>query len=466
MTNETHKEELIKIWTKALEYIEKKISDPKTFDALFDQTKLMALSSTTATITTPGAFPARILRGSPSFVSITTEALKSVTSTDYELNFVDEKSFNKKNKKEGGDGSSSSWQFFATAHLDKELNFDNFVQGDSNLDAYHAAVMSVSSPGNFNPIFIYSTTGYGKTHLLNAIGNAYAQKYPEKKVLYTNTDQFIDEFVKFATGNSDSQSFKDFFKSIDILLMDDIQFLKDKTQTSAFFFNVFNNMVTNHKQIVVTSDRSPSELDGLQDRLISRFSSGLTIQIKKPQPNTMLDILKMKIVSLHLDVNLFEPDSLDYLVNHNPGNIRAMEGELNKILFISTSRQNTGKITADFCKQAFGDRKGRGTGDKDPVSPSKIIAAVCGYYNVTETQIRSKVKTLQIAMARQISMYLCRSLLDMSFKDIGKEFGRDHSTVMTAVKKVSDQTKLDKALQSSISEISRRIGDKNVGKSA
>lgn len=194
-------------------------------------------------------------------------------------------------------------------------------------------------------------------------------------------------------------------------------------------------MISEKKQIVITSDRSPAELDGLEDRLVSRFSGGLSIMIKKPQPDTMMDILKLKIVSLGLDLKMFDDSSLQYLVDHNPANIRSMEGDLKKILFLSTTHQNTGKIDLNFCREAFGDRKGRGGGEKDPVSPGKIINAVCNYYNVTENQVKSKVRTLQIAMARQISMYLCRSLLDMSFKDIGKEFGRDHSTVMTAVKK-------------------------------
>lgn len=459
---DTPKEELIKIWHEALLYIEKALNDPQVYEAYFDETKLIALTETVATITASGKVAARVLSTSSNFTSITIDALKKVTQTEYSLRFIDENSYNKKAKFDSQIVSNQTSPFFVGTKISKEYNFDNYVKGKSNLDAFRAALLAVSSPSAMNPIFIYSATGYGKTHLLNAIGNAYQERYPGRKVLYTNTDQFIDEFVKYATGNSDADSFKQYFKSIDILLIDDIQFLKGKNATSAFFFNIFNSMISEKKQIVITSDRSPAELDGLEDRLVSRFSGGLSIMIKKPQPDTMMDILKLKIVSLGLDLKMFDDSSLQYLVDHNPANIRSMEGDLKKILFLSTTHQNTGKIDLNFCREAFGDRKGRGGGEKDPVSPGKIINAVCNYYNVTENQVKSKVRTLQITMARQISMYLCRSLLDMSFKDIGKEFGRDHSTVMTAVKKISGQTKTDRSLQASLSEISKRVTTKNV----
>lgn len=465
MKIDTQKDNLMKIWSRTLDVIETKLNNPQTFDAYFDQTKLMSLSETTAIITTGSNVAAKILSTS-SFAQVTISALKEVTQTEYSIRFIEEKDYN---KKMGSDAIAISGEgpdrFFVTAKLNKDYTFDNFVKGPSNMDAYQAALLSVTSPGLMNPVFLYSTTGYGKTHLLNAIGNAYMQKFPGKKVLYTNTDQFIDEFVKYATGNSDNSAFKEFFKSIDILLIDDIQFLKGKSATSTFFFNVFNAMIQAGKQVVITSDRSPSELEGLEDRLVSRFTGALSIKINKPQPDTMLDILKVKIASLQLDLDMFAPEALQYLVNHNPGNIRAMEGDLKKLIFISTTRQNIDKIDLEFCRQAFGDRKGKGAGEKEPISPAKIISAVSSYYNVSETQIRSKVRTLQIAMARQISMYLCRTVLDMSFNDIGKEFGRDHSTVITAVKKVSDQLKTDRALQASITEINKKLNSKTVVKS-
>lgn len=277
---DTPKEELIKIWHEALLYIEKALNDPQVYEAYFDETKLIALTETVATITASGKVAARVLSTSSNFTSITIDALKKVTQTEYSLRFIDENSYNKKAKFDSQIVSNQTSPFFVGTKISKEYNFDNYVKGKSNLDAFRAALLAVSSPSAMNPIFIYSATGYGKTHLLNAIGNAYQERYPGRKVLYTNTDQFIDEFVKYATGNSDADSFKQYFKSIDILLIDDIQFLKGKNATSAFFFNIFNSMISEKKQIVITSDRSPAELDGLEDRLVSRFSGGLSIMIK------------------------------------------------------------------------------------------------------------------------------------------------------------------------------------------
>lgn len=466
MGNETSKEELTRIWRKALDYIEVELNNQRSFDAYFDQTKLMSLSETVATISAGSKIAARILSENEGFVSLTIKALKNVTQTEYSPRFIDETSYSKKMKVDPVRVSTETSPFFSSSITNKDYNFDNFVTGPSNMDAYRAAVLAVSNPNAMNPIFIYSGTGFGKTHLLNAIANSYPAQHPGAKVLYTNTDQFIDEFVKYATGNSDSEAFKQYFKSLDILLLDDIQFLKGKSGTSAFFFNIFNSMINAGKQIVITSDRRPAELDGLEDRLVSRFACGLSVSMSKPQPDTMLDILKIKIASLGMDLKLFDEDSLQYLVNHNPGNVRSMEGDLKKLLFLSAASQNTGKIDLEYCRQAFADRKGKGSGERDPINAGKIINAVCSYYNVTETQVKSKIRTLQIAMARQISMYLCRTMLDMSFKDIGKEFGRDHSTVMSAVSKIGDQAKSDRSMQASLTEIQKRISAKSVAKSS
>lgn len=466
MGNETSKEELTRIWRKALDYIEVELNNQRSFDAYFDQTKLMSLSETVATISAGSKIAARILSENEGFVSLTIKALKNVTQTEYSPRFIDETSYSKKMKVDPVRVSTETSPFFSSSITNKDYNFDNFVTGPSNMDAYRAAVLAVSNPNAMNPIFIYSGTGFGKTHLLNAIANSYPAQHPGAKVLYTNTDQFIDEFVKYATGNSDSEAFKQYFKSLDILLLDDIQFLKGKCGTSAFFFNIFNSMINAGKQIVITSDRRPAELDGLEDRLVSRFACGLSVSMSKPQPDTMLDILKIKISSLGMDLKLFDEDSLQYLVNHNPGNVRSMEGDLKKLLFLSAASQNTGKIDLEYCRQAFADRKGKGSGERDPINAGKIINAVCSYYNVTETQVKSKIRTLQIAMARQISMYLCRTMLDMSFKDIGKEFGRDHSTVMSAVSKIGDQAKSDRSMQASLTEIQKRISAKSVAKSS
>lgn len=458
------KEWLNRTWSLALDKIHKNfIGNEAFYDQFFDPTKLVSVEDALAIISTNSVIVSKVLSNNANYSNLVVAALKEVTQTEYSVKFIDERSY--KSMTAPALTEQETPLFFASSRINPSFTFANFVVGPSNLDAVQAAVLASSNPGAMNPIFIYSSTGYGKTHLLNAIGNAFRERFGSKKVLYTNTDSFIDEFVKFTRGRSDGKDFKQFFDTVDILLIDDIQFLRDKVETSAFFFNIFNTFVNTGRQIVMTSDRSPAELQGLEDRLVSRFSSGLTVMIGKPQPETMLDILKVKIKGLGLDLALFEPEVLDYLVSHNPGNIRSMEGDLNKLIFTSNLTKNTGPITLDTCKLAFGDRQGRGGGEADPLTAKKIVASVCGYYSVTESQVRSKVRTLQIALARQISMYLCRRLLDMPFMEIGKEFQRDHSTVMSAVRKIAESVKTDPALSRNVAELSKKLSAKTVGKS-
>lgn len=205
MGNDSQKEELIKIWQKVLDCLEENLKDkPKVFDAYFDQTKLMSLSETVATITANGNVAARIL-STTEYSTLIINALDKVTQTKYSIRILDENSYYKSSKKvESSLLSNETSTFFSSSRINKDYNFDNFVTGPSNLDAYRAAIFAVSNPGAMNPIFIYSTTGYGKTHLLNAIANSYKESHPNSNILYTNTDQFIDEFIKYATGTSSS----------------------------------------------------------------------------------------------------------------------------------------------------------------------------------------------------------------------------------------------------------------------
>lgn len=455
------KTELDRIWSQALNVIKKNfVGAEQFFDQFFDPLRLISIEGSTAVIEAGSKMVVSVLSTNDKYREMTIDALKKVTQTDYSVKFVDEGSY-KAMTAPAFSAQSYSNQFFAHSRINKDFTFDNFVVGDSNKEAYQAAVLAATDPGFMNPIFIHSQTGYGKTHLLNAIGNSFKEANSARKVLYTNTDEFTDEFVKFARGRTDMSEFKEYFNTVDMLLIDDIQFLAGKEQTSAFFFNIFNNFVSQKKQIVLTSDRAPAELDKLEDRLVSRFSSGLTVMIKKPQPQTMLDILKMKIKGLNIDCT-FDPEVLTYLVAHNPGNIRSMEGDLHKLIFTSSVMKNTGEITIDICREAFGDRGGKGGGETDPLSADKIINAVCSFYSVEKAQVLSKVRTLQIALARQISMYLCREMMSMPFNEIGKNFKRDHSTAMSAVRKIKKTLKTDPALARNIDELKKKLNRKVV----
>lgn len=380
------------------------------------------------------------------------QALLEVTQSNYEVEITDRSSF--RQKREAIEQADAS--FFQNSHLSSDFTFDNFVIGDSNRIAYQASLFAVNNPGTYNPIFIYSKSGLGKTHLLQSIGNEFKNHHPDSNVLYISADEFIDEFVKYVKGRKESENLKDFFSTIDMLLVDDIQLLKDKEETQLMFFNVFNLLVQNNKQIVLTSDKAPEDLKGLQDRLVSRFSGGLTVNITSPDQDTLVEILKMKIKINNLSLDMFDEDVLTYLALNYSSNVRVLNGAFTRLIFGITSQKPEGKITLAFAKQVFQDDEVR-KAKKGKIDIDQVIESVSEYYNLTSTQLKSKVRTSQIALARQIAMYLSRQLLTLPYQEIGKAFGKDHSTVLTNVQKISGLYKTDNLVKKNVDDLSKMI---------
>ncbi len=380
------------------------------------------------------------------------QALYDVTEKSYEVEISDLTSF--RQKKEAIEKADAS--FFKNCHISSSFTFDNFVIGDSNRMATQAAWAAVNNPAQYNPIFIYSKSGLGKTHLLQSIGNEYLNQHPDSNVLYISADDFIEEFVKYIKGRKDSENLKDFFSTIDVLLVDDVQLLKDKEDTQLMFFNVFNLLTQNNKQIVLTSDKAPDDLKGLQDRLVSRFDGGLTVDIKSPDQETLVEILKMKIKVNNLSLDMFEPEVLDYLALNYSNNVRVLNGAFTRLIFGITNQKPEGKITLLFTKQVFQDDEVR-KAKKGKVDVDHIIDTVSEYYNLTPSQLKSKVRTSQIALARQIAMYLSRQILTMPYQEIGKAFGKDHSTVLANVQKISGLYKADGLVKKAVDELTKRI---------
>ena len=380
------------------------------------------------------------------------QALLEVTQSNYEVEITDRSSF--RQKREAIEQADAS--FFQNSHLSSDFTFDNFVIGDSNRIAYQASLFAVNNPGTYNPIFIYSKSGLGKTHLLQSIGNEYKNHHPDSNILYISADEFIDEFVKYVKGRKESENLKDFFSTIDMLLVDDIQLLKDKEETQLMFFNVFNLLVQNNKQIVLTSDKAPEDLKGLQDRLVSRFSGGLTVNITSPDQDTLVEILKMKIKINNLSLDMFDEDVLTYLALNYSSNVRVLNGAFTRLIFGITSQKPEGKITLAFAKQVFQDDEVR-KAKKGKIDIDQVIESVSEYYNLTSTQLKSKVRTSQIALARQIAMYLSRQLLTLPYQEIGKAFGKDHSTVLTNVQKISGLYKTDNLVKKNVDDLSKMI---------
>jgi chromosomal replication initiator protein len=378
-----------------------------------------------------------------------------VTQTNFKLVFLQKGELEKNIK-----SNEKKPSFFASSFVNRKYTFDNFVVGTSNREAHQAAVLIASNPGklfNYNPLFIYSQSGLGKTHLLHAIGNYVRENAPSLKVLYITTDDFVDEFIKYVSGEKDSDNMKDFFKAVDVLMVDDIQFLSEKVKTEEMFFHIFNHLVNAGKQIILTSDRHPSEIRGVESRLVTRFNSGLTMNITVPDLPTRVAILKKKIEANGLDITYFDEEVFHFFAERFSNNVRELEGALNRLVFYVINIKQTKHITMAVAIESVQPLIGSGV-TLSSLTENRIINTVADYYNLTSQQLTGRIRTNQIAMARHIAMYLIRTLLDVPFLKIGALFGgKDHSTVMNAVKKVEKSLKVDEAIATAVDQLEKRL---------
>lgn len=343
-------------------------------------------------------------------------------------------------------------------NLNTDLNFENFVVGNSNRIAQNASLAVAMKPGiSYSPLFIHSNSGLGKTHLLNAIGNYAKKRDPMIKVLFTTSENFVNEYIQSLSKHTiDEFNYK--YRHIDILLIDDIQFMATKESSSEIFFNIFNSLISNKKQIVITSDKPPRDLRGMESRLVSRFSSGLTVSIDTPEFETSKAILRKKLEIENVDYPITD-EVLDFIASHFNTDVRELEGSLKRLLFYKLiCGKKLDCIDLNFALEAFSDSYAQPTQKKE-LTVSNIKKCVADYYNLTVSQINSKSRTSNIIVARHIAMFLVRDLIkDISFIQIGHEFGgRDHSTVMKACDKV--QKKLDKDMnyRQAIDDIKKKL---------
>lgn len=327
---------------------------------------------------------------------------------------------------------SADWtQRARTLGLNPKYSFDSFVVGSSNQFA-HAASLAVAekSPRTYNPLFIYGGVGLGKTHLLNAIGNFKLATYPEIRVCYVHSESFMNELIQ-ALANKKMPEFREKYRRMDILLMDDIQFIAGKERTQEEFFHTFNALYEKHHNIVVTSDKFPKEIPGLEDRLRSRFEWGLIADIQAPDMETKVAILQKKAeiesIPLPYEVALF-------LATNFSSNIRELEGSLVRIAAFASLTHN--EITIDLAREVLKDFIRESVRE---VTVDRILKAVAQYYHVSVSDLRGKRRTKNIAHPRQVGMYLAREMTDASFPEIGQKIGgRDHSTVMYAHSKIGE----------------------------
>lgn len=338
--------------------------------------------------------------------------------------------------------------------LKKKYTFDNFVRGDGNQWALAAALaVSENLATTYNPLFIYGGPGLGKTHLLNAIGNQIIENFPDARVKYIPAESFINEFLEHLRLN-DMDTFKKTYRNLDLLLIDDIQSLGGKkVTTQEEFFNTFNALHNDNKQIVLTSDRSPDHLDSLEERLVTRFKWGLTQNITPPDFETRIAILRNKIEDLDFT---FPDDTIEYLAGQFDSNVRDLEGALNDISLMARVKKLK-DITIDVAAEAIRARKNEAS-QMTVIPIEKIQTEVGNFYGVSVKEMKGSRRVQNIVLARQVAMYLSREMTDNSLPRIGREFGgKDHTTVIHAYEKIKGMIESDDNLQLEIQNIKKKL---------
>lgn len=333
------------------------------------------------------------------------------------------------------------------SNLNPKYVFENYVMGNSNRFAYAAALAVANNPAStYNPLFLYGGVGLGKTHLMHAIGNRIKQNDPTMKVLYISSENFTNEIIN-SIYNKNTEAFRRKYRNIDCLIIDDIQFLKGKEQTQVEFFHTFNDLRDSNKQIIISSDRLPKEIETLEDRMRSRFESGLIADIQPPDLETRMAILRQKAVNDKIEL---PNEVLTLLATSITSNIREIEGVYTKVVAYS-SLMNV-PVTLDITKKILDDM-GNIVQVKQ-ITFESITQAVAEHYHIKVDELFNKKRTQNIAYPRQIAMYLCRELADMSYPRIGELFGgRDHTTVIHAYEKISNKSKIDSKLQNDLNAL-------------
>lgn len=334
--------------------------------------------------------------------------------------------------------------------MNTSYTFDNFVVGPSNRFAHAAAVAVAKNPGNsYNPLFIYGNPGLGKTHLLNAIRNEIKSSFPEMNIVYTQGEAFANEIIE-AIHNVRTPAFREKYRNTDVLFVDDIQFIAGMESTQTEFFNTFNTLYENNKQIILTSDRPPKEIKSLDERMSQRFEMGLLADIQEPDFETRVAIIRRKAEQLGFEL----PDGvIQCIANQIKTNIRQIEGVVNKLLAYSrlTNEKPTITNTTNLINEIRKDQL------PDPITIDKIISIVASTYDVSPSDICSNKQNMEVANARHIAIYLSREITGLPLKTIGKSFGRNHSTVSASINKIEREIRKNSRMKATINDIIKNI---------
>ncbi|MCH5210381.1 MAG: chromosomal replication initiator protein DnaA [Oscillospiraceae bacterium] len=435
------------IWDKTLISIKNNINSPVGYNVHIKSSIPVSLINSIFTISVPTSINKNIIEFR--YKNFIESSLEKVTGQKLSLDIiVGENSIKDNNEPEKTNVfNNNEIDLYA---VNPKYTFDNFVVGSSNSVAYEAAKRSAEYPGQLdNPLFIYGNSGLGKTHLMYAIGNKIKEKYKDANIICVPCERFTNEFI-VAIREKTTDKFRSKYRSADVLLVDDVQFLEHKEAVQEEFFHTFNELFSLGKQIVITSDRRPGELKTLTTRMKTRFGQGFTIDISLPNYETRIAILQNKALAHNVEI---DEEILGYIADHIRSSIRELEGALLNVISMSEIKQCD--ITMEFVKTTL--ESIISSDESSKISPKSIIQKVSLYYNISENDITGKIKTKEIALPRQVAMYLCRKLLSMNDTTISKEFSKDRTTVKHNIEKIESEINTDESLNSDITYITRDL---------
>lgn len=448
--------DLNNIWNSFLEKIKVQISDI-AYDTWFSETKLINLNNNVATVLVPYHIHKKNL--SENYNDIIEEIFTEITGSNFKFNYVIEEEVENnltENNQIIGVPNNETYE----SNLDSKYTFENFMIGPSNKFAATSALAVAEQPGKmYNPLFIYGSSGLGKTHLMHSIGN-YIIKNSNKKVLYITCDNFVSDFVDICRKNAGSNNmdaikqFKNKYRDIDVLIIDDIHNLVGATSAQQEFFNTFNELYNNEKQIIISSDRSPDDIKKLEERLKTRFNWGLQVNILPPDFKLRMSILNKKIENNEL-AGVVPEDVKEYIASNCVGDVRKLEGAITRV-FAYATMMNGSDITLELAIEALKDYFVKTIVSKNKMD--QVLQIVCDHYNLTTDELLSKKRSNDIAIPRMIAMYICRVYLDENLTKIGIQFGgKNHTTVMHAVDKIKKEILKDDHLNGEIQKMINEI---------
>ena len=427
------------VWAKILGHLEATLGTVIVSNS-FDDAEVVELNEEQLILYSPSEFRVEVIRRR--YVQIIEDALKEIFDSNAKVIVFGDAEMKAYKEK---DNVPTAMDF------NPQFSFENFVVGPSNRFAHGAAIAVSNNPGQvYNPLFIYGPPGVGKTHQLYAIANGIRKNNPSANIVYIKGDQFTNELIA-AIQTGKNIEFRSKYREADLFLIDDVQFIAGKESTQEEFFHTFNKLYEEHKQIVMTSDRKPSDMAALEDRLRTRFEWGLLADIQPPDYETRMAILRNKAKSLGLNLS---DDVCNYIAINVTNNVRQIEGTVKKIM--AYRDLNNMPLDLPNISRAIDDMF-KSEGNALP-TPSLIISQVCKFYSIDEAVLRGTLKNKGTAEARQVAIYLIRKLTNLSLPDIGKEFGRDHSTILYAIRKVEMELKKgNTTLQDNIRDITANI---------